>query len=170
MTVGLPHYGYNRGPHPDHSIHHFGLWGKDDVTVPPKESPSSQGCSVPCRTTESGGWFYTSSECVMSTWASNLDLPLNDAIKERYGIPEYKEILECSGYTSAKPDAVVVLGCIFDGGHDTDQYHDEITLNFFDAHSKVKNAPLTNSLSPTDPPEILLVPTSTPSDKVRRVE
>lgn len=164
LIVGLPHFGYNHGPHPDYKIHHIGLWGQSDTTVPPVESPSSQGCSVPCRTSEPNGWFYTSSECVMNKWASDLELTSDGSIVDSYGIPEYKDILQCSEFT-AQESGAVVLGCIFDGGHDTGDYHDEVTLNFFDAHSKVKSSSSSATMIPTDMPKTV-EPTPSPSDKV----
>lgn len=160
--VGLPHYGYNKGPHPDFNIHHFGLWGQDDETVPPKESPSAQGCSVPCRTTEPGGWFYTSAECVMEKWKSDLELVSDDSVVNEYDIPNYDKLLECSGYASSSiENGPVVLGCVFDGGHDTDVYHDEVTLNFFDVHSKVRGSSFSPSTEPSlRPSEVRAYPKS----------
>ena len=80
----------------------------------------------------------------------DLGLASDDSIANDYAIPNYDELLECSGYKSNSENGPVILGCIFDGGHDTDEYHDEVSLNFFDAHSKVRNG----SLSPTDSPSM----------------
>jgi hypothetical protein len=85
----------------------------------------------------------------MNKWASDLQLSSNDTVVNDYGISDDR-ILECSGYTSTDTDATV-LGCIFDGGHDTTDYHDDVMLNFFDIHSKISESSTVNSTtSPSD--------------------
>mmetsp|Transcript_53512 Transcript_53512/g.113650 ORF Transcript_53512/g.113650 Transcript_53512/m.113650 type:complete len:260 (+) Transcript_53512:2-781(+) len=146
--VGLPHYGYNRGPHESYKIHHLGFWGSGDRTVPPIENPSSGGCAVPCRTSENNGWFYTSSECTMSKWKDDMGLANLDLDPSDYGIQSYRKLKQCSAYTSDEEDDAVVVGCIFQGGHvcNTD-FMNAVTLDFFDAHRKVGtgNPPVTTT-------------------------
>ena len=59
--VGLPAYGFNFGP--TSPISFFWSWGLKDNVVPPEVGVSDLNCTLPCRTSQSNGWFYESSEC-----------------------------------------------------------------------------------------------------------
>lgn len=64
--VGLPAYGFNFGP--TSPISFFGSWGLKDDVVPPEVGASALNCTLPCRTSQSNGWFYESSECTTDEW------------------------------------------------------------------------------------------------------
>mmetsp|Transcript_24482 Transcript_24482/g.48810 ORF Transcript_24482/g.48810 Transcript_24482/m.48810 type:complete len:622 (+) Transcript_24482:134-1999(+) len=147
--VGLPHYGYNKGPNKDYlPIHHIGFWGLDDATVPPIQGRSSgTGCEVECRTSESQGWFFTSSACVTAKWGDVLGLNHHSETKvmahEDYDIPFYDELEECWSYTGSNEGGAIVIGCYFNGGHDCNlDYMNAIIINFFDENTK--ESPPTN--------------------------
>ena len=70
--VGLPAYGFNFGP--TSPISFFGSWGLKDDVVPPEVGASALNCTLPCRTSQSNGWFYESSECTTDEWQDVLGL------------------------------------------------------------------------------------------------
>ena len=118
--VGLPHYGYNRGPAVSAGnkfpIHHMGFWGSGDGIVPATEGESTGGCTVKCRSSEVRGWFYTTSDCTMEKWAMDLGLVHVDQNLTAYGISNYTTALtDCTLYYDSQSSAAVVAGCIFNG-------------------------------------------------------
>ena len=114
--VGLPHYGWNFGPvdkansNTVYDISFLGLWGGRDGTVPPQEGPSSTGCTLDCRTSESNGWFYASSQCTVNKWASVLGLTDHNS-----NYDDGHKQTDCQLYSSSEKN-VDVVGCIFNGG------------------------------------------------------
>jgi len=158
--VGLPHFGYNFGPHNSHDISYMGFWGSRDRTVPPLEGPSKLGCTAPCRTSESRGWFYTSSHCTTMKWADSMDLSQTvfDQNEQPYGISGYPQDLpDCWFFGDHNGASIDVLGFHFSGGHFCDQnYVVDTMLNFFNNHRRA-GAP------PPPPPEPTPQPSTYPS-------
>ena len=154
--VGLPHYGFNFGPKQNMSF--FGSWGLSDETVPPEENPSQLGCSLPCRTSESDGWFYTSSECTTKKWADVLALDNYQDVGD-FG---YSDNQFCWSYSSSSTTAIEVVGCHFDGDHSGCNMEFQMSpmLDFMESHPKRDiETPV-----PTNPPSGLastLEPSST---------
>lgn len=112
-VVGLPHYGYSEGPLFD-NIKMMGMWGRDDDVVPPISNTNN-----PDKTLDEGsGWFYTSSNKVMSDWTVKKGCTGNgqDPIGQKdWGISNYKNRLSCTQSCAEKNDHIV--GCIAEAGH-----------------------------------------------------
>lgn len=112
----------------------IGMWGSRDGTVPPEEGASSTGCTLPCRATENGGWFYTASDCVLDRWALELGLP------SAGNYDDGKSRTDCE-VRSSSSSSTEVVGCIFRGGHVcNNSYQTGPILDFFDAHPKAVDA------------------------------
>jgi len=114
--VGLPHYGFSTGPMVE-GIRMMGMWGRKDTVVPPISNTDNPDKTLD---TDSNGWYYTSSNKVMSDWTSGNSctgtgqdpLDIND-----WGIGSYSDSLSCTLGCSERDDGVRVVGCIFNGGH-----------------------------------------------------
>lgn len=90
----------------------------------------------------------------MEKWATDLVIPSAPSLLTKYGIPNESSLSECTAYGAE--DDVVVLGCIFTGGHVCNQdYMNDVMLNFFDE----LDGPSTNP-DPTSEP----TPTPAPTD------
>jgi hypothetical protein len=134
--VGLPHYGFNFGPL--YNMSFFGSWGLSDDVVPPKESASDLGCQLPCRTSESEGWFFTSSKCTTGKWAEVMELEKYEDVGD-FGYIENEYCWSYSSSTVSTSGVVVeVVGCHFKGGHEgcNMDYQVSPMLDFMENHPK----------------------------------
>lgn len=90
---------------------------------------------------------------MMKKWATDLDISLASSLLTKYGIPDESSLSECTAYGAE--DDVVVLGCIFTGGHVCNQdYMNDVMLNFFDELDGPSTSPDPTSEptpAPTDP-------------------
>ena len=163
--VGLPHYGFNFGPR--HNMSFFGSWGLSDDVVPPEENPSDLGCSLPCRTSESEGWFYTSSKCTTEKWAEVMGLEKYENVGD-FG---YDQNESCWSHSSSTTP-IEVVGCHFNGGHygDHADYQMKPIHDFMESHPKIgiiQSVVPTNSpsgLATTMKPSSAIEMSSSPSD------
>ncbi len=142
--VGLPHYGFNFGPR--HNMSFFGSRGLSDDVVPPEENPSDLGCSLSCRTSQSEGWFFTSSKCATEKWAEVLGLENYEDVGD-FG---YDENESCWSYSSSTT-SIEVVGCHFNGGHygDHADYQIKPILDFMESHPKID---MIQAVVPTNSP------------------
>ena len=89
----------------------------------------------------------------MEKWATVLGISTNTSLLTKYGIPDESALSECTAYGAE--DDVVVLGCIFTGGHVCNQdYMNDVMLNFFDELDGPSTSPDPTSEptpAPTDP-------------------
>jgi len=69
--VGSPHRGFNRAPRGE-PVPFFGLWGRNDDTIPPIANPHVRGhpgdpnVSIDTRY---GGWYFATATAVTTAWA-----------------------------------------------------------------------------------------------------
>lgn len=140
--VGLPAYGFNFGP--TSPISFFGSWGLKDDVVPPEVGASALNCTLPCRTSQSNGWFYESSECTTDEWQDVLGL--DQAVDA--GNFGNSQNTACWKHFSAISD-VEVVGCHFSGGHDCNKPHQVIPmLDFMESHPKSGASTQTTEVGP----------------------
>jgi len=154
--VGLPHYGYSRGPAVE-GIRMMGMWGETDTIVPPISNTDNPDKTLD---TSSPGWFYTSSDKVMSDWTSGNDCsgngqdPLSSSDEEQWGISSFGDSLTCTQGCREEADSTRVVGCVFNDGHVCDKdFIWEPVFNFMmDAIAVTPTptaAPAVSTVSPT---------------------
>jgi len=112
--VGLPHHGYSEGPLLG-DTKMIGMWGRYDEVTPPISNTDD-----PDRTSDPDGWYYTSSDRVMSDWTRKKGCagdgrdPMG---QDDFGVSNYGDALSCTqGCGERAGDSIV--GCVFEGGHD----------------------------------------------------
>lgn len=103
--VALPHYGFDKGP--ASPMHFIGNWGVKDITVPPIANKADDGTFIQSRSSETEGWFYTTSEAVTETWATSLNCTNKEVFNLDSGEPH-----DCWAYKNGEGDAEVI-GCDF---------------------------------------------------------
>jgi len=116
--VGQPHHGYSEGPLLD-NIKLFGMWGRDDDVVPPFSNTDD-----PYKSVDSDGWWYTTTDKVMSDWTAKKGCSgsgQDEFTGYDFGISNYPSNLTCTQGCSEREDGPIV-SCIFEGGHDC--FHD----------------------------------------------
>jgi len=114
--VGLPHYGFSRGPMVE-GIRLMGMWGDADTTVPPISNTDNPDKTLD---TDDSGWYYTSANKVMSDWTSGngCDGIGQDALGDtNWGIGSNGNSFSCTTGCNDQVNGVRVVGCIFEGGH-----------------------------------------------------
>jgi len=115
--VGLPHYGFSVGPDIDMPM--FGIFGTEDIVVPPISNTDN-----PDKTLDTfngiyygGGWYYTSLPKVMSDWTMSMGctgVGQDSMGQEDFGIPDN---LYCTQGCSEREDGIRVVGCLYEGDH-----------------------------------------------------
>ena len=155
--VGSPHRGFNR-PHVGGPVPFFGLWGRNDDTVPPLPNPQARGhpgdpdVSVDTHY-KSGGWYFTSASAVTRTWAkangcSDTVPTLASCNSSTACVTSVAGGASCVGYREGCGTHGVVLHCLHTGGHEVPVWAADALWSFMKEHARepVPSPP------PTPPP------------------
>jgi hypothetical protein len=118
---------------------YFGMWGVGDNTVPPLTGANDTNITIPNRTCQPNGWYYTDCNYVTQSWATALNC---DARKEV--TPPNTYLLECWTFENCD-QGTQVSGCIFDGHHNCNKAGmNDVLLDFMQAHPRQAPAQMPN--------------------------
>ena len=138
--VGSPHRGFNVPPQRP-AAPFFGIWGRVDDTIPPvantqvRGHPGDPDVAIDTRY---GGYFYTTAEAVVRTWAVHngcehaATQPPTPAGCAGSGACEVATNggAECVGFSSGCADGASVLKCIHPDGHAVPRWAAEAVFAF----------------------------------------
>jgi len=146
--IGLPHNGYSTGPFAA-GMSMFGMFGVSDTTVPPISNTDDPNKTLDTYNGDNygGGWYYTSLEKVMMDWTkeSGCEGEGQDSLIDDYGVSSY-EGLTCTQGCSEIKDSTHVVGCLFEGGHQSSS--DEIWEPAFNFMLTPRKKPKAGGKSP----------------------
>ena len=133
--VGAPHAGFNRPPL--YRAPFFGVWGRNDHTIPPLQNPDAAGhpgdptAALDAQWSGPGsGWLWSTARNATALWAR-----ANGCVPEVVEAPPWVDLdvaAECVAWAGC--DEAEVIECLTPGGHEIPPWRARVQWAFMQRH------------------------------------